>query len=151
MGWSLKFFPIYFLRLLQAFCEERIWWIISNYVLEFHLIIHLLIQQMFTVHFLWARARIEWWVISDTGPSLMEFAVCCNSQDISQKPCCIIVSNTVTIIKFIVISHWEAGCPQSSWATQSVTSVLPFWADSCLQPAYVQDNFVFQLVNILEH
>lgn len=73
-----------------------------------HSFIH---STMFTVHFLWARAKIEWWVISDTGPSLMEFAVCCNSQDISQKPCCIIVSNTITIIKFIVTSHWEAVCP----------------------------------------
>ena len=111
MGWSIKFFPIYFFRLPPAFCEEWIWWIISNYILEFHLIIHLLIQQMFIVHFLWARVRIEWWVISDTGPSFMEFAVFCNSQDISQKPCCIIVSNTITIIKFIVTSHWEAVCP----------------------------------------
>lgn len=111
MGWSIKFFPMYFFSSLPAFCEERIWWIISNYILEFHLSIHLFIQQMFTVHFLWARAKIEWWVISDTGPSLMEFAVCCNSQDISQKPCCIIVSNTITIIKFIVTSHWEAVCP----------------------------------------
>lgn len=135
-GMIYKIFSHIF-RLLPAFCEEWIWWIISNCVLEFHLSIHLLIQHMFTVHFLWARVRIEWWVISDTGPSFMEFAVFCNSQDISQKPCCIIVSNTITIIKFIVTFLWEAVCPPGI-VSYTISYCCPSFLSWQLPPTHLQ-------------